>query len=128
MTTFTETITEKFTVVACYSCGARFGIGSGLYRRAVTDAQGTIHCPACGKESCWNESESSRLRKQLEARDRELREQKCEVLRQKQMVEIEHKNFERAAKRLRRVQNGVCPCCNRTFSNLARHMATKHGK
>ena len=21
---------------------------------------------------------------------------------------------------------GTCPCCNRTFTNLARHMASKH--
>jgi hypothetical protein len=25
-----------------------------------------------------------------------------------------------------RAANGVCPCCNRTFTNLARHMASKH--
>lgn len=25
-----------------------------------------------------------------------------------------------------RVSHGVCPCCNRTFQDLARHMATKH--
>lgn len=25
-----------------------------------------------------------------------------------------------------RVGNGVCPCCNRTFGNLQRHMHTKH--
>src|SRR3990167_10385434 len=25
-----------------------------------------------------------------------------------------------------RVGNGVCPCCNRTFSDLARHMHSKH--
>lgn len=25
-----------------------------------------------------------------------------------------------------RVGNGVCPCCNRTFANLQRHMAGKH--
>ena len=26
----------------------------------------------------------------------------------------------------RRVSAGVCPCCNRTFENLARHMKAKH--
>lgn len=26
----------------------------------------------------------------------------------------------------KRVGNGVCPCCNRTFQNLARHMSVKH--
>lgn len=25
-----------------------------------------------------------------------------------------------------RVGNGVCPCCNRTFQNLMRHMQSKH--
>ena len=25
-----------------------------------------------------------------------------------------------------RIAGGACPCCNRTFQNLARHMATKH--
>lgn len=25
-----------------------------------------------------------------------------------------------------RVKNGVCPCCNRTFQDLAKHMKTKH--
>lgn len=26
-----------------------------------------------------------------------------------------------------RVGHGVCPCCNRTFSDLQRHMKSKHG-
>lgn len=26
----------------------------------------------------------------------------------------------------KRASNGICPCCNRTFSDLARHMGTKH--
>lgn len=26
----------------------------------------------------------------------------------------------------KRAKAGLCPCCNRTFSQLARHMATKH--
>ena len=26
----------------------------------------------------------------------------------------------------KRVGNGVCPCCNRQFVNLQRHMATQH--
>lgn len=26
----------------------------------------------------------------------------------------------------KRVSNGVCPCCNRTFANLQRHMSTQH--
>lgn len=29
-------------------------------------------------------------------------------------------------KERKRVGNGVCPCCNRSFANLQRHMTTKH--
>lgn len=25
-----------------------------------------------------------------------------------------------------RIANGVCPCCDRSFTNLQRHMASKH--
>lgn len=33
----------------------------------------------------------------------------------------------KATARLRkRIKNGVCPCCHRTVSQLARHMKTKH--
>lgn len=31
-----------------------------------------------------------------------------------------------AAKISKRAKAGVCPCCNRTFSQLARHMASQH--
>lgn len=32
----------------------------------------------------------------------------------------------KAQNKLKRVERGVCPECNRTFNNLARHMACKH--
>ena len=32
----------------------------------------------------------------------------------------------KAEKQLKRVHNGVCPCCNRSFQNLQKHMKTKH--
>jgi len=33
----------------------------------------------------------------------------------------------KAQRKLKRVHRGVCPDCNRSFENLARHMHTKHG-
>ena len=32
----------------------------------------------------------------------------------------------RAKKQVHRAEHGVCPHCNRSFQNLARHMQTKH--
>lgn len=65
------------------------------------------------------ESDAQRLQKQLDARERELREAKCEILRKQQLID-------EGTRKLSRVQRGVCPCCKRSFSNLARHMEKKH--
>lgn len=127
MSTFTETIVETFRVVSCYSCGVRFAIGSELYRRVVTDANDSIYCPACGKLSCWRESEDQKRIKELQ---RKLEWEASEVARQKQAREEAEASLKATkgvvARIKRRVAAGVCLCCNRTFQNLARHMETKH--
>ncbi len=130
MSTFTETVVETFHVVSCYSCSLRFGITRELYRRAVSDAVGHIYCPACGSMTVWKESDAQR----------EIAKLKAEAVRlgnEKQMADqrasMERATAERAIaekmkveRKLKRANAGVCTCCNRTFLNLARHMATKH--
>lgn len=127
MTTFTETITERFHVVSCYTCGVRFGVGAELYKRAVTDAKGSLYCPACSQGTCWRESDDQKRIKHLE---------------QKLQWEIENAARQKAAKERaeasltatrgvvtklnKRVSAGVCPCCSRTFRQLAQHMAHQH--
>jgi uncharacterized Zn finger protein (UPF0148 family) len=127
MTTFTEVITETFKVVSCYSCAARFGIQADLYRRVVTDAKGSVYCPACGKETCWIESESSKRIKDLENK---LRWEADNTARQKAAKEHAEASLRTTrgivTKLKKRSAAGVCPCCNRTFKQLANHMAQKH--
>lgn len=84
-----------------------------------------FYCPN-GHQQHYSKSEAQKLREQLETRDRELRKSKCETLNErnaKLAVEAEKAKVER---KLARVKRGVCPCCNRSFNNLQRHMATKH--
>lgn len=125
--TFTETITETFCVVSCYSCGVRFGIGAELYRRVVTDAQDSIHCPACGKLTCWRESDDQKRIKELQ---RKLEWEAAEVSRQKSArdtAEASLKATKAVVTRMKqRAAAGTCPCCHRTFKQLAAHMAAKH--
>ena len=54
------------------------------------------------------------------ARERALRDQAEASLRATKGVVTKQR------KRLERVANGVCPCCNRSFRDLKRHMQTKH--
>lgn len=122
--TFTELVTlEKCT---CISCGVVFAIPETLIDNLRRNS-GFYHCPN-GHSQGWAESEAQKLKKQLEAVQVQLRVSKCETLaEQNRRIEAEDSK-EKAEKKLRRVKNGVCPCCNRSFQNLARHMAIKHGK
>jgi hypothetical protein len=115
--TFTQQITETFVVVSCYTCGVRFGISSDLYRRVVTDAKDSIYCPACGKSTCWRESEDQKRIKELQ---RKLEWEAAECARQKTARDLAEASLKR------RVSNGKCPCCHRTFKQLSAHMAMKH--
>jgi DNA repair exonuclease SbcCD ATPase subunit len=70
------------------------------------------------------------LRKALEA-ERAAR-QRLEELRRVALKDAEHSAIERRKTQTRmrnlkaRIKNGICPCCKRSFVQLARHMATKH--
>lgn len=127
MSTFTETIVEKFHVVSCYTCGNPFAITSRIYRRVVTDAEGSIYCPACGRLTCWRESEDQKRIKQLEQK---LQWEADNAARQKAARERAEASLiatKGVVTKLRaRAKAGVCPCCNRTFKQLAAHMAAKH--
>lgn len=134
MTTFTETLTETFHVVSCYHCSLRFGIPDQLHRRAYKEAKGSIYCPACGGTFGWGESEAAKEIRQLKA-SLESANRRADTASRR--ADNEAAVREHAENRLRatkgvvtriknRVGKGVCPCCNRTFENLQKHMATKH--
>lgn len=127
MTTFTDTIQETFKVVSCYTCGVRFAITSELYRRVVTDAAGSIFCPACGSSTCWKKSEAQKQIEQLEAKLKWEMENSERRLSEKNKVEAELRAAQLTHSKIKkRISSGVCPCCNRTFKQLAAHMSNKH--
>lgn len=129
MNAFTDTIIETFKVVSCYTCGVRFGITGELYRRVVTDANGSIYCPACGNQTVWSKSEAQ---KRIEELERKLKWEADNAASQKTARELAEASLIATKGQLTKIRNrvekGVCPCCNRSFPNLRRHMATKHPK
>lgn len=112
----------------CAKCGMHFGVAEGFIERRRRDGE-TFFCPA-GHSQSFKESEVSRLRKKLDEQVREATEQAEHARSAERAREAEHRarlKVERAARALRRrIGAGVCPCCNRTFKQLARHMETKH--
>lgn len=127
MITFQQTIIETFHVVSCYTCGVNFGINGELYRRVVTDALGSVYCPACGKLTCWRESDDQRRIKELERKLEWEARQSAYQKAAREKAEASLQATKAVVTRFkRRVGAGTCPCCKRTFKRLSAHMAHKH--
>lgn len=129
--TFNEMRLVKFEVMTCPTCGVQYA----LEERYVKDKrdQGESGkgwtCPN-GCSLIFRKSTADHLRDQLRAKDAQLaREQSSHDQTRAERDHAEaRRRAEKAAKTKikNRVAHGVCPCCNRTFQNLQRHMASQH--
>lgn len=129
----TATFDVQLTTVNCGECGGTYAINE-MYHNHKRVSGGCWHCPYC---DCWwgfVESENEKLRKQLKAkeyqlvRERATADQRITGLRSRAEQAERERTAERAAKtRLKkRAAAGICPCCNRQFSDLQSHVAEKH--
>lgn len=117
---YAETITLR--TETCCNCGVVFAMPSDLYKALQQNAGKRFFCPN-GHGMSYTESTESKLRKQME-REKAENERQQRSLQEK--IIIEQREKEKFQKQLKRVEKGVCPCCNRTFTNLAKHFKTKH--
>lgn len=119
---------------SCTACGIIFGLES-RHQTELRRSHKTFWCPGCGSrlhyDSETDAEREARLRKAAE--DKLVRERASfdqERARLKEIVNLKEsqRRAEKGAKTKlkKRVAAGVCPCCNRTFSQLSRHMETKH--
>ena len=123
---------NTLTVTRCW-CGIEHAVPESLYRVQVRerDDEGRvktpIYCPLGHQWFVSGESKSAKLEREL-ARERAQNDQQQARLRDR----LEHTERSRAAlkgqvtKIKKRVGHGVCPCCSRTFQNLATHMQQEH--
>lgn len=121
MTSVIETTFEVRSVEL--GCGHVIFMTTTMIDQRRRDHQ-TFYCTICGQPRHWpGESDIEKLRSQLSAA-----KQREETLRQQRInLEKSLETERRSKKRLEtRISKGVCPCCNRVVSQLARHMKTKH--
>jgi len=120
MTLHAINVQVVLTEINCGECGGTYAINE-RYRLQKYQKGESWTCPYC--KTGWGysaEGENARLKRELEAE----RNRKLEALTRANQASAERGKL---ARKLRRVDRGVCPSCNRTFQNLARHMACKHG-
>lgn len=115
---------REMALKICGVCGVEFMMPSAFERECRKEGQKmSWHCPN-GHERVYGtgeieavRQERDRLRQQLAERDDTIRAER----------ERAEKAEARQARLRKRIDVGLCPCCNLSFQNLARHMKTKHG-
>lgn len=112
----------------CPTCGIVYGLSSDFERRKREQNE-VWYCPN-GHRVWFTKSEATILREQLAETERRLEWAKADYKRAtNDNMDLAKSNRALKGARtklLRRVTNGVCACCGRSFANVQRHMNTKH--
>ena len=126
------TVDAQLECVSCPTCGMLYAVPSRLVEAARAHpsigAEGIdIYCPA---GHCWGYHASDSPAQKLK-REQERAARLTAALDQERASARAYRGAATRARRERdrigrRVAAGVCPCCNRTFKQLARHMASQH--
>jgi hypothetical protein len=117
----------QLVVVTCW-CGMRHAIPSELddfqdRQHDDGEKQTAIYCPLGHSHIRAGKGEAAKLRERLQRE----RDHAARLAAERDQMEASRNAFKGAATRARkRASAGVCPCCNRTFKQLARHMKAKH--
>ena len=117
------TTATTYDVLNCFKCGFRFGIPEETVTRWRKNHR-WFRCPSCFAEQHFSgESEAERLK-------REKRYLEITLSGARDRADMHAKSassYKGHVTRLKnRISKGVCPCCNRTFADLAKHMNSKH--
>lgn len=119
----------------CYKCGIMFGIPAE-YHQKLKDHGAAFFCPV-GHQQHYMETEMTRLRQKVERAERAVGKAERATVRERaehdqtredlQHTEARRRGEKAAKTRIKkRLAKGVCPCCNRYFENLRRHMDGQH--
>lgn len=118
----TQTYSGTLVLVTCCNCHVPFGMSIDHYNDRREDHQG-FYCPNGHRQHFTGPSEKEQLRRQLKWAEADAVHQRD----QREAAERSNRALKGVVtKTKRRVGKGVCPCCTRSFQNLADHMATKH--
>ena len=111
----------KLTELVCW-CGMAFAVPEKLYTNCQNNPGDTFHCPA-GHTNVFRESPADILRRERDLLMQRLAQKDDELKLQNNRLKAAKGEITKLKKR---ASVGLCPCCNRSFTNLNRHMTTKH--
>lgn len=120
--------TKLFEEQDCPACGVRFGVPFGYTERRQADKV-NFYCPN-GHSMSYRESEADRLRRERDKLVQDAAYQADRLRDEKNLREQAERRVAAAKGQITKLKNraskGVCPCRNRHFTDLERHMHSKH--
>lgn len=116
----TISYTGTLVTATCW-CGIPHAIPEAL-DRALTDGATRVYCPL-GHSYVRSPSEADRQRNRADEAERRLAAERDLRLDTERRLAAQKGATTRAKTR---AAAGICPCCNRSFAQLRRHMASKH--
>jgi hypothetical protein len=121
------TYSGQLTVLVCW-CGMRHAVPEELHDTQLRQHRDggrvmDIYCPLGHAYIPSGKGEATRLREQLEQQRREAGRLAAERDQIQASLRAQKAATTRAKKRS---AAAVCPCCHRSFSQLRRHMQSKH--
>lgn len=114
---------RRFEWHECITCGVIFTVPSVVIDQHRT--YGGYHCCSNGHQQGWdkNGSEIERVRRERDRLKQKIAEKDDEILEARRATVAETEKVKRLE---RRAKAGTCPCCKRTFQNMAIHMRKQH--
>ncbi len=116
----------SLVVEVCCSCGVMFAMPVDLKTYALNHRGPNgrwFYCPNGHDQFYTGETEEEKLKRAL---DQE-RTRSGRLAAERDQLEARRRSQKAANTRLRkRLANGVCPCCKRSFEDLHEHMKAKH--
>lgn len=132
----TITSTQVIEATTCFSCHRAFGLLKSYAENARNIGEMKIchYCPYCGKSQGWgkgnHQREIERLTMERDAcvsAQRNAEQRYTDALREAHHFRKSRDGMKGVlAKTKKRISAGTCPCCQRTFQSLSRHMAHMH--
>ena len=118
----------EFTWTTCCACGVAVGMPGDFERQRRAD--GAKFFCLNGHPLSWRETENDKIRRERDRLKQQLA-RRDELLETVNAARVMAERQSRARKGVitkmtKRAKAGVCMCCNRTFSELAKHMASEH--
>lgn len=128
MSIFLET---EYKTITCYKCQVLFAV-TAKHKQRLLDTGDSFWCPN-GHSQCYTESTVQKKERKIKELERQVSSANARKSFWMDQANAEARSnstlkghLTRKKNQLEKVKNGVCPCCNRFFKNLHRHMTNQH--